>query len=314
MRAVVLDRFGPPTGLRSAELPVPHPGQDEVLVQVRAVGVNAIDWKTRAGRGVAVPNFPAVLGWDVSGVVVAVGSGVTRFRGGEEVFGTLRFPRLASAYAEYVTAPQDELAVKPATVDYRNAAGAMVCLTAWQSVFDHGGVVAGQRVLVHGAAGGVGHIAVQLAHAADAEVIATASARNHDFLTGLGARQLIDYTTQRIEDAAAGVDVVIDTRGGVDFVRLLEVLRPGGIIVSILGQQPGQLETVTARGLRAAYTYVGPDGRCLDEIARWMTGGAVRVHVERSFPLEDAASAHAVGDRGHVRGLLVLDVADQEEA
>lgn len=309
MRAVVIDAIGPPDRLRITEVPMPVPGQGEVLVRVRAAGVNAIDWATRAGDGVPIEGFPAVLGWDVSGTVVATGPGVTAFGDGDDVFGMPRFPALAGCYAEYVTAPETELAHRPATVDNRTAAGAaMVALTAWQSLFEHAELAAGRRVLVHGAAGGVGHVAVQLAKLAGAEVVATASGHNHDFLRELGADDVVDYTRWRPANVVSGMDVVLDPRGGDDFVDLIGVLRPGGVIVTLKGEQPGYREHAAAGGVRAAFTYVHPDGPALDRMARLLADGSLRIAVDRAFPLADAAAAHALGEQGHVRGRLVLDV------
>jgi NADPH:quinone reductase-like Zn-dependent oxidoreductase len=307
MRAAVIDNFGGPDVLRIAELAVPEPGAGEVLVRVRAAGVNAIDWATRAGQGVGVQRFPAVLGWDVAGTVVATGTGVAGLARGDEVFGMPWFPELAGGYAEYLVAPADQLALLPDGVDVLAAAGAgMVSLTAWQTVVEHARVSAGQRVLVCGAAGGVGHVAVQLAKLAGAEVIATASAVNHDYVTELGADRVIDYTAERVEDAVRDLDVVVDPRGGKEFDRLLGVLRPGGIIVTLKGQQPGQQEAVAARGVRTGYTYVGPNGSALDEIAKLLAAGQLRIGVERVLPLADVATAHTIGEGGHVRGRLVL--------
>jgi len=309
MRAVVIDRFGGPEVLRVADLPVPRPRPGEVLIRVGAAGINAIDWKTRAGRGVSIQRFPAVLGWDVSGTVVATGPGTSRVRPGDEVFGMVRFPSLASAYAEFVTAPEGELAVKPSGVEHRGAAGAMVALTAWQTLFDRGGLAQGQRVLVHGAAGGVGHVAVQLARSVGAAVICTASENNREFLLDLGARTIVDYRTTGWEDSVRDCDIVVDTRGGADFYRLVRTLRPGGIIVTIVGPQPGHEAAVNQRGVRAGYSYVTPNGPLLARIAELMANGSLRIHVERAFALDEVAEAHAVGDAGHVRGLLVLEIS-----
>lgn len=177
MRAVVIDTFGPPDVLRMTESKIPRPADGEVLVAVGAIGANAIDWISRAGDGVPISTFPAVLGWDISGTVVETGPGVTTLRPGNEVFGLPRFPDLTGAYAEFVTAPATALAIRPDQVDPLVAAGTpMIALTAWQALFDNGALQAGQRILIHGAAGGVGHVAVQLAKRAGAEVIATASA------------------------------------------------------------------------------------------------------------------------------------------
>lgn len=309
MRAVVIDSLGPPDVLRVAELPIPRPAEGEVLVRVRAAGVNAIDWDSRAGNGVPITAFPAILGWDVFGVVDATGPGVTGMAVGDTVFGMPRFPALADGYAEFVAAPATELAVLPGSVDPHAAAGApLITLTAWQTLFRHAELQAGQRVLVHGAAGGVGHVAVQLAKRAGAEVFATASARNHAFLKELGADRVIDYTTTAPEDVLDDMDVAIDPRGGEDFHRLTRTLRRGGIIVTLKGTPPGGAETAAARGIRIGRTYVQPDGAALAEIAPLLADGSLRIAVERVFPLADVAAAHRIGHEGHVRGRLVLDV------
>jgi len=309
MHAVVIDGFGGPDVLRATELPVPTPGDGEVLIRVRAVGVNAIDWETRSGQGVGVPEFPALLGWDLSGSVAALGPGVDTFAVDDEVFGMPFFPELAGGYAQYAVAPVGTLARKPKRLSHHTAAGApMVALTAWQSLVTHAEVGAGQRVLVSGAAGGVGHVAVQLAKAAGAFVIGTASAANHDFLRSLGADQVIDYTRRPIAQLVEKVDVVLDPRGGEDFAELLDVLRPGGIIVTLKGEQPGHRELVASRGMRVGYAYVAPDGATLGRIAQRLEDGQLHIAVERVFPLAEAAAAHRLGEAGHVRGRLVLDV------
>ena len=259
MRAVAMDRVGSPDVLYATTLPTPAPDTGEVLVAVQAAAVNAIDWKTRAGRGVALAEFPAILGWDVSGEVVASGAGATRFAPGDAVFGMVRFPGLAGTYAEFVTAPEGELAPRPAGLPPVAAAGAMCGMTAWESVLEHGELQAGQRVLVHGGAGGVGHVAVQLARSVDAEVIATGSPHNAEFLHALGAAEVVDYTSTDLENAATEVDLVLDTRGGQAFHRLLPTLRPGGTIVTLLGEAPDHREAADADGVRVAHTYVAPD-------------------------------------------------------
>ena len=256
----------------------------------------------------SIQRFPAVLGWDVSGTVVATGPATAKVRSGDEVFGLLRFPSLASAYAEYLTAPEHELAAKPPGVAHRDAAGAMVALTAWQTLFDRGGLTRGQRVLIHGAAGGVGHIAIQLARFVGATVIGTASENNRKFLLDLGAHAVVDYRTTGWEDSLRDCDVVVDTRGGADFYRLVDTVRPGGVIVTIVGQQQGHEAVVKKRGVRAGYSYVAPNGPLLARISELMAHGDLRAHVERSFAIEEVAEAHTAGDAGHVRGLLVLEM------
>ncbi|MET9255140.1 NADP-dependent oxidoreductase [Streptomyces sp. NPDC003717] len=276
MRAVVMDGFGAPGVLRVARVPVPEPGEGEVLVRVSAAGVNAIDWATRAGQGVGVPRFPAVPGWDLSGTVVATGehAGLSR---------------------------------KPAGLGHHLAATApMVGLTAWQSLFEHGRLTAGQRVLVSGAAGGVGHIAVQLAVDAGARVVGTASPGNHAFVLGLGAEQAVDHRTDRLRDAVGEVDLVVDPMGGPSLLRLLDVVRTGGTVVTLKGEDPEFRTRAAERGVRAGFTYVRPDADVLDRVAELLAEGRLVPEVQRVFRLDEAARAHEFGEAGHVRGRLVL--------
>jgi NADPH:quinone reductase-like Zn-dependent oxidoreductase len=268
MQAVVMDRFGGPDVLHLAERPRPEPKPGEVLVGTRCVGVNYIDALTRAGQGVRVESFPAIVGWDLAGTVAALGAGVTRFRVGDAVFGMVRFPRLAEAYAEYVSAPAHELALKPAGVDHAIAASApMIGLTAWRALFTQGGLRTGQRVFVHGASGGVGHVAVQLARKAGAEVIGSASTAHHDFVAGLGASLVVDYAKGTIEGAVRDIDLAIDHRGRDDFVRIVGVMRPGGVIATLKGANATGEAMAKAKGVRIERVYVKPDGDVLETIA-----------------------------------------------
>ncbi|WP_218058219.1 NADP-dependent oxidoreductase [Streptomyces sp. Wb2n-11] len=316
MRAVSQDAFGGPEVLRPVTLPRPDPLPTEVLVRVVAAGVNPVDCKTRAGSGMAgvLGEPPFVLGWDVSGVVEAVGFGVHTLNVGDEVFGMPWFPRRAGAYAEYVTAPSRQFARKPAGVGHDAAAAVpLAALTAWQTLVDAAGLRAGQRVLVHAAAGGVGHFAVQIAHHLGAHVIGTARAARHDWLRELGADEVVDYTAVRFEDVVDDVDVVIDLVGdGHDntSTRSLEALRPGGLLVAVpSGVSPELLEQARERDRRATAYLVEPDGHALGEIARLIGSGALSVEVEKVFLLEDAAAAHRHIESGRTRGKLVLRVA-----
>ncbi|WP_250907733.1 NADP-dependent oxidoreductase [Nonomuraea sp. NEAU-A123] len=307
-RAAIIDGYGPPKALRIGRVPLPEPGQGEVQVGVHAAGINAIDWQTRADRGVPLSGFPAVLGWDISGTVTHTGPGVTTMKAGDQVFGMPNFPGLAGGYADHVTASADSLAIKPEGVTHHSAAGTpMAALTAWQALFDLGGLSSGQRVLIQGAAGGVGHIAVQLAANAGAEVIGTASTGNHAFVEGLGAHEVLDYSAAPVEKAVHDVDVVVDPRGGQEALRLLDVLRPGGILVTLKGDDARLTEAARARGLRVGFVYVAPDGAGLANLAALMAEGRLRIAVENVLPLDKAADAHMIGETGHVRGRLVLD-------
>ncbi|MFF4482039.1 NADP-dependent oxidoreductase [Streptomyces sp. NPDC001520] len=315
MRAVVQDALGGPEVLRVAEVPRPEPLPTEVLVRVHAAGINPVDWKTRQGGGMAgvLGEPPFTLGWDVSGVVEEVGFGVTTLAPGDEVYGMPWFPRQAGGYAEYVTAPSRQFARKPATLSHEEAAAVpLAALTAWQIVVDTAHVTAGQRVLVHAAAGGVGHFAVQFARHLGARVVGTARESRHAWLARLGAAELVDYTEQRFEDAVEDVDVVIDLLGeehDATGTRSLKVLRKGGLLVAVPGGvAPEVRRAADARGVRTSAFLVEPDGAALTTIAGLIDEGEVAVEVEEVFPLEEAGRAHRQGEDGHTRGKLVLRV------
>ena len=309
MHAVIMNRFGGADVLHLAERPKPEPKPGEVLIRTRFVGVNYIDALTRAGKGVPVESFPAIVGWDLAGAVAALGAGVTRFRVGDAVFGMPRFPRLAEAYAEYVSAPAHELAFKPAAVDDTTAASApMIGLTAWLALFTQGDLRAGQRVFVHGASGGVGHVAVQLAREAGAEVIGAASAAHHDFVASLGANLVIDYADGTIERAVRDVDLAIDHRGGDDFVRIVSVMRPGGVIATLKGANPTGEALAREKGVRIERVFVQPNGEALEKIADRLATGRLQVAVSGAVPLAEASAAHAVVEEARGSGRIVLDV------
>ncbi|MFG2585761.1 NADP-dependent oxidoreductase [Streptomyces malaysiensis] len=313
MRAVTIREFGGPEVLTAERVARPEPLPTEVLVRVHAAGINPVDWKTRAGQGMAgLQTLPMILGWDVSGVVEEVGFGVTTLAPGDEVYGMPWFPRAAGAYAEFVTAPSRHFARKPASVGHVEAASLpLAALTAWQALVDTAGVKAGQRVLVHAAAGGVGHLTVQFARHLGAEVVATAREPRHAWLKELGADEVIDYTRQPFEDVTGDIDVVIDLIGTLDDTdaRSVSVTRPGGLVVAIPGGVSERLATVAAQaGVRTSPFLVEPDATALHTIAGLVDSGAVRVEVERSFALEEAAEAHRLGETNRTRGKLVLTV------
>ena len=315
MRAVTQQAFGGPDVLELQTVPRPVPLPTEVQVRVRAAGVNPVDWKTREGTGMAgvLGEPPFVLGWDVAGVVEQVGFGVTVLKPGDEVYGMPWFPRAAGAYAEYVTAPSRQFARKPLSASFEQAAGVpLAALTAWQALVDTARVRRGQRVLITAAAGGVGHFAVQFAKHLGAHVIGTASARNHDWLTELGADELIDYTQVRFEEELGEIDVAVDLVGDAHDatgLRSLHVLRRDGLLVAVPGGVSPQVQAAADElGVRVTPMLVEPDATALGRIAQLIDGGEVHVEVEEVFPLERVAEAHTRGERGHSRGKIVLRV------
>ncbi|GHF45737.1 NADPH:quinone reductase [Streptomyces mashuensis] len=317
MRAIVAEGPGGPDVLRVVETDRPEPGPTEILVRVHAAGVNPVDWKTRArGFGVDGAEAPFIPGYDVSGVVEAVGAGVTLFRPGDAVYGMPRFPHFAGAYADYVTAPSRHFAHRPAGLDHVQAAALpLAALTAWQALVDTADVQPGERVLVHAAAGGVGHLAVQIAKARGAHVIGTAREAKHAFLRELGADETIDYTQQDFAEVLrdTGADVVLETIGGPQTARSLSVLRPGGRLVSIVPPDdafPAAAEAARAEGKQAGFVMVEPDRAALLEIAKLVEDGRLRVRVDTTLPLEKAAEAHALGETDRTTGKIVLTVAD----
>ncbi|MEU9572769.1 NADP-dependent oxidoreductase [Streptomyces massasporeus] len=307
MRAISQDVLGGPEVLKEVRIERPVPKANQVLVRVRAAGVNPTDWKHRATGGF-LGEPPFVLGWDVSGVVEAVGIGVVAFAPGDEVFGMLPYPYGHGSHAEYVIAPVRALTRKPAGVDHTQAGALpLVSLTAWQALTEHADLQPGQRVLIHAAAGGVGHVAVQIAKARGAYVIGTASAGKHEFLRSIGVDQTIDYRETDVTEAVKDVDVVLDTIGGDNSLHSLRVLRPGGVLVSILPVGSDDLyEEADRLGVRALRMLVDADRGGMEAIADLMETGKLRATIAGTFPLAEAAEAHALGDTGRTTGKLVL--------
>jgi NADPH:quinone reductase-like Zn-dependent oxidoreductase len=292
MRAVQVTRFGGPEVLQLVELDRPAPISTEVLVRVLAAGVNPVDCKTRSGEGVArwLGPPPFVVGWDVCGIVESIGYGVTRFRVGDLVYGMPRFPRSAGGYSEYVAAPSRQLACAPAGISPFDAAALpLAALTAWQSLVDSAHVKEGQTVLVHGASGGVGHLAVQIAEARGARVVASGHRRDREAL------------------AARDVDVALDLVGGADTEALLATVRDGGILLAVAdGADASVKARALPRGVQVVEPLVEPDGHGLEEITKLVESGRLRVNIEEVFPLEEAARAHDALQRGGRKGKLVL--------
>jgi NADPH:quinone reductase-like Zn-dependent oxidoreductase len=331
MQAIRQHEFGGPEVLRYEAAPVPELKAGEVLVRVHAVGINPPDWYLRDGYQALPPEWrpsvamPLILGTDVSGVVAAVAEDVPGFSVGEEVFGMVRFFSIgeSQAYAEYVAAPASDLAHKPASIDHVHAAGApMAGLTAWQYLIELGHTapnpfqpalhrpvpLPGKTVLVNGAAGGVGHLAVQLAKWQGAHVIAVASGKHEAFLREFGADEFIDYTKEAPEDIVHDADLVIDTLSGPTTGRFLRTLKRGGALFPVfLGF--ADAEEAAQRGITVSMTQVRSHGPQLAEFGRLLAAGTVRVAIDSTFPLAEVRQAHERAARGHIQGKLVLTVA-----
>ncbi|WP_201382641.1 NADP-dependent oxidoreductase [Ktedonobacter sp. SOSP1-52] len=294
------------------DAPKPQPGVGEVLIRVHATSVMwqeptwSETWKTPAG----IERQHPIPGHDVSGEVVEVGSDVTGVAVGEAIYALTEFWRDGAA-AEYTIARATDVAPKPRTLEHIQAAGVpLVGLTAWQALFEHAGLTSGQSLLIHGAAGGVGSMAVQMAKWAGATVIATASAHNHAFLRTLGADEIIDYTTTRFEEVVRDVDLVLDTIGGETEARSWRVLRKGGLLLSVFS--PPSQEQAAAFDVRELFFVVKPNREQLIDIGDLIDTGQLRPIIKRVFPLSEASQAFEQALQGHTRGKIILRVEDEE--
>ena len=302
MKAVRIHAFGGPEELRYEDAPRPVARTGEVLIRIHASAVNPADWKFRSGFFGKDAPLPLILGFDFSGVIESLGEGVTRWKTGDEVYGYG-----LGAYAEYMAVKEHLLAAKPRAVDHIHAAAlASASLAAWKVLFEAGGLRPGQTVLIHGATGGVGGFAVQLAHAKGIHVIGTASKRNQSYLKELGADEAIDYESVRFEDVARDVDVVFDTQGGETQARSWKTLKRGGILVSI-AQPPAQGEA-EKHGVRATFVVNEMKAESLDEITRLVDSGKLKAVVDTVLPLSEARRAQELIQTGHTRGKIALKV------
>lgn len=310
-RAAVQHAFGGPSAIAIEDVTLPAPGPGQVIVRTAAAGINPVDLKTSEGGGIAgmlpagVLDAGLTLGWDLAGYVVTTGEGVTAFQPGDRVFGLIGFPALGRTFADRVlVAAEDITPIPPHVSDVVAGAIPLVGLTAWQALFDHAGLQAGQTMLLHGGTGGVGHVAIQLAKQAGARVIVTASARNREFLLGLGADEVIDYRTQRFEELVADVDVVFNTVEGDALDRSWQVLRPGGIIVSILAVP--EVPAEAPEGARGQHVFVHASGREMAELATLLAAGTLSPSIQRTGGLDELPALFEDLDGGHVIGKLVV--------
>ena len=297
MKAVVVHETGGPEVLQLEEVDRPEPGDGEVLFKVRAASVNPVDWKYR--RGYAERRLPAVLGQEASGTVER--SDADGYDPGDDVFGIAA----SGGYAEFAVAPGGVIAKKPASISHEQAAAIPIAgLTAWQALFDRGGLQSGQTVLVAGAAGGVGHFAVQFANHAGARVIGTGSSPNREFVLGLGAADYVDYTEQDVRTAVSAVDIAFDTVGGEVTEALVPTLKEGGVLITIAAAPPEQ--AAREHGARAELLIMSPSSEQLTEIAELVASGTVRVEISETLPLSEVRRAHDHSESGHTRGKIVL--------
>lgn len=310
MKAVQIYQYGEAGELKYEDAPLPEIQPDEVLVKVYASGVNPVDWKVRKGylKDMIPYSFPLIVGWDMAGVIEKTGDGVTDLKAGDEVYGMTDMMRNGT-YAEYVAVKAAKIGLKPQSLDFVTAASVpMAGHTAWQGIFEHGKLQAGQKILINGAAGSVGSMAVQLARWKGAFITGTASKQNAAYLTALGADMVLDYHEENFEDRIKNVDVLFDTVGGETQIKLLRVMKPGGIVVSTVGITDP--EAVKSNGLQGiAYSAV-PVPAQLKQIADLIDAGKLQTLVSKVLPLQDVAEAHRLSEEGHMHGKIVLKVAD----
>lgn len=308
MKAVQISGFGDRSVLVVNEVAVPAPAENEVLIKVKASSVNPVDWKIREGYLQPLLNhpLPLTLGWDVSGEVAAVGDNVTSLSVGDAVYSRPDIAKNGS-YAEYQTVAADEVALKPKSLSWQEAAGIpLAALTAWQSLYDHAQLAAGERVLIHAGSGAVGQFAIQLAKLRGATVYTTTSARNTDLVLGLGADHAIDYTKEDFS-ALRDIDVVFDTIGGETQANSWKTLKQGGRLVSIT-ETPD--ETIASQhGVSASFCFIQPNREQLEQLAEFADAGQLKVSIDSEFGLDQVTEAHERSETGRAQGKIIINVA-----
>lgn len=313
MKAIILEGSGGIENLSIEETDLPEVRPNEILVKVVAFAVNPVDTKTRKG-GFLLEKLqedgPVILGWDISGVVDAVGTEVTSFKRGDEVFGMVNFPGSGKAYAEFVAAPQEHLSLKPKNISHEEAAASsLAALTAFQALVYQAKVSVGQQVLIHAAAGGVGHFAVQIAKHLGATVIGTASSSNKSFLQDLGVDTFIDYTQDQLQERLDQVDVVLDPIGGDTTEQSLKVLKNGGVLISIVGGVKDHLKTlIDEKGVKAENYLVHSSGWDMRQLAELLEKGVIIPHISHHFSFDQIAQAHQQIETGKTRGKVVVSI------
>ncbi|MCZ4245862.1 NADP-dependent oxidoreductase [Pedobacter punctiformis] len=312
MKAIILNGFGGVENFETIDIEMPSARENEVLVQVKSISINPVDAKTRVGKGRA--SFykdvnPIILGWDVSGVVKEVGAKVTKFKKGDEVFGMIDFPGQGKAYAEYVTAPAAHFALKPGNITHEEAAAAtLAALTAYKAL-ELLELKKGEKILIHAAAGGVGHYAVQMAKHIGARVTGTASEKNRALVKELGADEFIDYKSQKLAEATSGIDKVLDAIGGENIDESLEVMKPGGIILSIpAGKNDLVGEKAEAKGMKGFVMMVNSNDHHIDEIASYLEKRIIKSVIYKTYSFNQIPEAHLQIESGTTVGKIIINI------
>jgi len=314
MKAMILKQFGGVENFAVGDIPDPQIADGEVLVKVRAIGIDVIDIKSRQGKGMTdyLPHEnPIILGWDISGVVTNAGNNTQGFKIGDEVFGTINFPGPGSSYAELVAAHANQLAHKPDNISHAEAAAATQSpLTAWQALIDTGQIKKNDRVLIHGGAGGVGNYAIQIAHHMGCYVITTIAAEDTDYVKSIGADKVIYYKTQKFEDIITDLDFILDTIGGENFERSLKVLKPEGTIVLLPSDKKQQADIVAKEQNIKNYKHIlmHSDGEQMRRIAEMLADGRMEVHIDKIFDFDQIPQAHQYMQSGKAKGKVVVTV------
>lgn len=313
MEAIILEKAGGIENLKLADIPKPTVQKNEVLIKVKAISINPVDIKTRIGKSLydqLKNDPPIILGWDVSGIITEIGSGVTQFKTGDEVFGMINFPGHGKAYAEYVAASASELALKPANTSHEEAAAAtLAALTAWQALVTNGKVSKGQKVVIQAASGGVGHYAVQIAKYLGAYVIATSSAANKDFVLSLGADEHIDYQKHKIDEVVTDADFVLDPIGDNNIDPSLNAVKKGGTVIMLPSFFKEQIaEKSKIKGVNGYYFSVRSNGEDMKKLAELLAKGIIRSHVSHSYPLYKITEAHLQIESGRTIGKIIVTI------
>lgn len=314
MKAIILKEAGSAENLQITNVPMPAVESNEVLIQVKSFSINPVDYKTRIGKSLynqlKSENPYIILGWDVSGIVTAVGSAVTQFKVGDEVFGMINFPGHGKAYAGYAAAPATHLALKPSTISHEEAAAAtLAALTAWQALVTNAKVKKGQKVVIQAASGGVGHYAVQIAKYLGAYVIGTSSVANKDFVLGLGADEHIDYKKQRIDEIVNDADFVLDPIGDSNIDPSLNAVKKGGTVIMLPSFFKDEMaEKAKAKGVNGYYFSVRSNGDDMKQLAELLSERIIRSHISSIFPMEKIVEAHLQIESGKTKGKIVVTI------